>query len=153
MNGQRLCPVYKKWLQLNPSDARIHRLTMQAQAQKARQDGRLDLARELSYQTFEAAKIVLCTLQPLSADQAGVVREDILAFGSMGMYLSSILTEARRKHEAHTVLQECQQQLMAILPLHATRPYVCSVISITQQALEYFDLPKHAAHSASKTLH
>ena len=35
MNVQRLCPVYKKWLQLNPLNARQHRLAMQAQTQQA----------------------------------------------------------------------------------------------------------------------
>ena len=45
MNVQRLCPVYKKWLQLNPSNARQHRYAMQAQTQQAHQQGRLDYAR------------------------------------------------------------------------------------------------------------
>ena len=40
MNVQRLCPVYKKWLQLNPLNARQHRLAMQAQTQQAHQQGK-----------------------------------------------------------------------------------------------------------------
>ena len=49
MNVQRLCPVYKKWLQLNPSNARQHRYAMQAQTQQAHQQGKLDYAREQGY--------------------------------------------------------------------------------------------------------
>ena len=80
MNVQRLCPVYKKWLQLNPSNARQHRYAMQAQTQQAHQQGRLDYARELGYQTFEAAKVILNALQPTSLQKVSVVQEDVLAF-------------------------------------------------------------------------
>ena len=153
MNTQRLCPVYKKWLLLNPSDARQHRLTMQAQAQKARQQGRLEHARELGYQTFEAAKTILCALQPISADKERTVQEDVIAFGTVGMYLSSLLTEAQRKREAHAILQECQQQLIAILPLHATRPSVCKLIAAIQQTLEHVYLPNEVSQTMSQALH
>ena len=57
MNVQRLCPVYRKWLQLNPSNARQHRYAMQAQTQQAHQQGKLDYARELGYQTLSLIHI------------------------------------------------------------------------------------------------
>ena len=136
MNVQRLCPVYKKWLQLNPSSAREHRLAMQAQTQKAHQQGELSYARDLGYQTFEAAKAILNALQPISSQTVNAVQEDILAFGTMGMYLSSLLAQENKKQESHEILQECQQQLIAILPLHATNPSVCRLISTIQYTVE-----------------
>lgn len=41
MNTQRLCPVYRKWLQLNPRSARQHRIVLQARTQLAHQQGKL----------------------------------------------------------------------------------------------------------------
>ena len=153
MNVQRLCPVYRKWLQLNPSSAREHRLAMQAQTQKAHQQGELDYARELGYQTFEAAKVILNALQSTSSNKEKAIQEDVLAFGTMGMYLSSLLAQEQKKREAHAILQECQQQLIAILPLHATSPSICRLIASLQQTLEHIHLPECTNRLASETLH
>ena len=101
MNVQRLCPVYKKWLQLNPLNARQHRLAMQAQTQQAHQQGKRERARELGYQTFEAAKAILNALQPISSQKVNAVQEDVLAFGTMGMYLSYLLAQEHKKQESH----------------------------------------------------
>lgn len=153
MNVQRLCPVYRKWLQLNPSSAREHRLAMQAQTQKAHQQGKLDYARELGYQAFEAAKAILNALQPTSSQKVSAVQEDVLAFGTMGMYLSSLLAQEHKKQESHAILQECQQQLIAILPLHATNPSVCRLISAIQHTLEQTYEPQISRQLASVALH
>ncbi|WP_334019465.1 hypothetical protein [Alteromonas sp. S015] len=153
MNVQRLCPVYKKWLQLNPSNARQHRYAMQAQTQQAHQQGKLDHARELGYQTFEAAKIILNTLQPTSLQKVSIVQEDVLAFSTMGMYLSSLLAQEQRKRESRAILQECQQQLIAILPLHATNPSVCRLISTIQHTLEQAYVPQASKRLASVAVH
>ena len=153
MNVQRLCPVYKKWLQLNPSNARQHRCAMQAQTQQAHQQGKLEHARELGYQTFEAAKIILNTLQPTSLQKVSVVQEDVLAFSTMGMYLSSLLAQEQRKQESRAILQECQQQLIAILPLHATTPSVCRLISTIQHTLEQAYVPPASKRLVSVAVH
>ncbi|CAI3970093.1 hypothetical protein NO989_05415 [Alteromonas sp. DY56-G5] len=153
MNVQRLCPVYKKWLQLNPSNARQYRYAMQAQTQQAHQQGRLDYARELGYQTFEAAKVILNALQPTSSQKVSVVQEDVLAFSTMGMYLSSLLAEEHRKRESHAILQECQQQLIAILPLHATNPSICRLIAAIQHTLEQSYVPQASKQLASFAVH
>ena len=96
MNVQRLCPVYKKWLQLNPLNARQHRLALQAQTQQAHQQGKRERARELGYQTFEAAKVILNALQSTSSNKEKAIQEDVLAFGTMGMYLSSLLAQEQK---------------------------------------------------------
>ena len=153
MNVQRLCPVYKKWLQLNPSNARQHRCAMQAQTQQAHQQGKLEHARELGYQTFEAAKVILNTLQPTSLQKVSVVQEDVLAFSTMGMYLSSLLAQEQRKQESRAILQECQQQLIAILPLHATNPSVCRLISTIQHTLEQAYVPPASKRLVSVAVH
>lgn len=153
MNFQRLCPVYRKWLQLNPSNARQHRYAMQAQTQQAHQQGKLDYARELGYQTFEAAKVILNALQPTSSQKVSVVQEDVLAFGTMGMYLSSLLAQEHKKQESHAILQECQQQLIAILPLHATNPSVCKLIAAIQHTVEQTYEPQNSRQLASAALH
>lgn len=153
MNTQRLCPVYKKWLQLNPANAREHRLAMQAQTQHAHQQGKLDYARELGYQTFEAAKVILNALQPTSPQKVRAVQEDVLAFGTMGMYLYSLLAQEHKKGEAHAILQECQQQLLAILPLHAANPSVCRLIAAVQHTLEETSVPNANKQLASVAVH
>ncbi|MBT3133788.1 hypothetical protein KL866_01375 [Alteromonas sp. ALT199] len=153
MNIQRLCPIYRKWLQLNPSNARQHRLSMQAQTQKAHQQGKLDYARELGYQTFETAKVILSALQPTSPKQVNAVQEDVLAFGTMGMYLSSLLAQEHKKQESHAILQECQQQLIAILPLHATNPSVCRLITAIQHTLEQTYEPQISRQFGSAAVH
>jgi hypothetical protein len=126
---------------------------MQAQTQKAHQQGKLDYARELGYQTFEAAKAILNALQPISSQSVDTVQEDILAFGTMGMYLSSLLAQEHKKQESHAILQECQQQLIAILPLHATNPSACRLISAIQCTLEQTCEPQISRQVASAALH
>ncbi|MDO6566795.1 hypothetical protein Q4561_06975 [Alteromonas sp. 1_MG-2023] len=153
MNLQRLCPVYKKWLQLNPSHAREHRTAMQVQTQQAHQAGKLNEARTLGYQTFEAAKVVLTALQPVNDIVEKSIHEDILAFGTMAMYLASLLHKEEKKHEAHQILQECHQQLIAILPLHASKPSVCKLICAIQLALEKGSGAMPHEHQQALTLH
>jgi hypothetical protein len=126
---------------------------MQAQTQQAHQQGKLDHARELGYQTFEAAKVILNTLQPTSLQKASVVQEDVLAFSTMGMYLSSLLAQGQRKRESCAILQECQQQLIAILPLHATNPSVCRLISTIQHTLEQAYVPQASKRLVSVAVH
>ena len=120
---------------------------------KAHQQGELDYARELGYQTFEAAKVILNALQSTSSNKEKAIQEDVLAFGTMGMYLSSLLAQEQKKREAHAILQECQQQLIAILPLHATSPSICRLIASLQQTLEHIHLPECTNRLASETLH
>ena len=136
MKTHHLCPVYRKWLQLNPLVAREHRCALQKQTQQAHLRGDTQEAKYLGYQTFEAARVILTALQPVSSDSVKPIQEDVLAFGTMGMYLANLLIKSDNIEEAHRVLQECQQQLMTILPLHATNPSVCKMIVTLQQSLE-----------------
>lgn len=94
MNSQRLCPVYRKWLQLHPANARAHRLSLQIQAQEAHQQGKSAFARDKCYQAFETAKVVLTALQPVSKSNISTAYNDIISFGALGMYLSSLLQRA-----------------------------------------------------------
>ena len=141
MNSQRLCPVYRKWLQLHPANARAHRLSLQIQAQEAHQQGKSAFARDKCYQAFETAKVVLTALQPVSKSNITTAYNDIISFGALGMYLSSLLQRAYKKHEAHEVLQECQQLLIAVMPLHAANPSVCRLISAVQHCVDRKGLP------------
>ena len=136
MKQQRLCPVYRKWLQLHPLHARQHRIALQTKAQIAHQTGDYQQARQLSYQAFETAKVVLLSLQTPNPSASRPLQEDVLAFGTMAIYLASALGKESRRHEALEILQECQQQLLALLPLHATNPTICKLISAVQHALE-----------------
>jgi len=153
MNVQRLCPVYRKWLQLNPLHAREHRSDMQAQTQQAHQAGNYDEALALGYQTFEAAKVVLTALQPANETAGKSIHEDVLAFGTMAMYLASLLQRENKKHDAHRILQECHQQLIAILPLHAAKPSVCKLIHAIQVALEKGSGTLTTLHQQSLSVH
>jgi len=127
MKTHHLCPVYRKWLQL---------CALQKQTQQAHLRGDTQETKYLGYQTFEAARVILTALQPVSSDSVKPIQEDVLAFGTMGMYLANLLIKSDNIEEAHRVLQECQQQLMTILPLHATNPSVCKMIVTLQQSLE-----------------
>lgn len=153
MNIQRLCPVYRKWLQLNPSSAREHRLLSQHQAQKAHKQGDVHEARTLGYQAFETAKVVLTSLQPTTQQHSDTVTHDIAAFGSLGLYLYSLLRSDSKKREAHTILQECQQQLMAVMPLHASSPNVCRLICTIQYAIERMSVPFQSQHMVNIASH
>ena len=136
MNTQHLCPVYTKWLQLNPIDARKHRLFLQDKMQKAHLQGQLDKACRLAYQTLEAAKLVLTALQHVTSYSDSGVREDIISYSAVGMYLSSLLHSNHNMQEAHDVLQQCQQQLIAVLPLHATNHTILALIKTAMYAFE-----------------
>jgi len=136
MNTQRLCPVYTKWLQLNPIDARRHRYFLQDSMQKARLQGQLEKACTLAYQTLEAAKLVLLALQNTSNHPHSETREDVISYSAAGMYLSSLLQNSHKAQEAHSVLQQCQQQLIAVLPLHATNH---SILALIKTALHVFE--------------
>lgn len=141
MNTQHLCPVYTKWLQLNPIDARKHRFFLQNSMQKAHLQGQLDKACTLAYQTLEAAKLVLTALQTVSNQNVSNykdngVREDIISYSAAGMYLSSLLHCSDNSQEAHNVLQQCQQQLIAVLPLHATNHNILALIKTALRAFE-----------------
>jgi hypothetical protein len=136
MKTHHLCPVYRKWLQLNPVVAREHRCALQKKTQQAHLRGDTQTAKHLGYQTFEAARVVLTALQPVSCDKDKPIHEDVLAFGTMGMYLANLLIKSDKTEEALCVLEEAQQQLMAILPLHATNPTTCKLIATLQQSLE-----------------
>ena len=140
MNTQHLCPVYTKWLQLNPIDARKHRHFLQDSMQKARLQGQLDKACTLAYQTLEAAKLVLTALQNVSNHKDNSVREDIISYSAAGMYLSSLLHCSDNSQEAHNVLQQCQQQLIAVLPLHATNHTILALIKTAMHAFEQSSL-------------
>lgn len=140
MNRQHLCPVYTKWLQLNPIDARQHRHFLQDSMQKARLQGQLDKACTLAYQTLEAAKLVLTALQNVSNHKDNGVREDIISYSAAGMYLSSLLHCRDNTQEAHNVLQQCQQQLIAVLPLHATNHTILALIKTAMHAFEQSSL-------------
>ncbi|WP_420934375.1 hypothetical protein ACOJR9_18710 [Alteromonas sp. A081] len=140
MNTQHLCPVYTKWLQLNPIDARKHRHFLQDSTQKARLKGQLDKACALAYQTLEAAKLVITALQNVSYHKDNSVREDIIAYSAAGMYLSSLLHNSRKTQEAHNVLQQCQQQIIAVLPLHATNHTILTLIKTAMHAFEQSSL-------------
>lgn len=140
MNRQHLCPVYTKWLQLNPIDARQHRRFLQGRMQKARLQGQLDKACTLAYQTLEAAKLVLTALQNVSNYKDNSVREDIISYSAAGMYLSSLLHCSDNTREAHNILQQCQQQLIAVLPLHATNHTVLALIKTAMRAFEQSSL-------------
>ena len=136
MKQQRLCPVYLKWLQLHPVYAREHRVALQKKAQAAHQTGNYQQAQQLGYQAFEAAKVVLLSLQTPKTDNNTPLQEDVLAFGTMAMYLASVLAKENRRQEALEILQECQQQLIALMPLHATNPAICKLIGAVQHSLE-----------------
>lgn len=136
MKTHHLCPVYRKWLQLNPLVAREHRCALQKQTQQAHLRGDTQEAKHLGYQTFEAARVILTALQPVSPDRVKPIQEDVLAFGTMGMYLANLLIKSEEIEEAQRVLQVCQQQLVTILPLHATNPTVCRLIVTLQQSLD-----------------
>ena len=155
MNTQRLCPVYRKWLQLNPTDAREHRFSMQLESQQAHQQGKSNSALAKGYQAFETARIVLTALQPVSYQKNPTVEQDILAFGTMGMYLYALLNKMHKMREAHDILQECQQQLIAIWPLHATNPSVCRLINAVQYTLEQANITprQRSAHSHINNQH
>ncbi|WP_152561511.1 MULTISPECIES: hypothetical protein [unclassified Alteromonas] len=145
MNTQHLCPVYTKWLQLNPIDARKHRHFLQDSMQKARLQGQLDKACTLAYQTLETAKLVLTALQNVSNQNVSNhkdngVREDIISYSAAGMYLSSLLHCSDNTQEAHNVLQQCQQQLIAVLPLHATNHTILALIKTAMHAFEQSSL-------------
>lgn len=145
MNRQHLCPVYTKWLQLNPIDARQHRRFLQGRMQKARLQGQLDKACTLAYQTLEAAKLVLTALQhaynhDIFNCKDDDVREDIISYSAAGMYLASLLHCSDNTREAHNILEQCQQQLIAVLPLHATNHTVLALIKTAMRAFEQSSL-------------
>jgi hypothetical protein len=71
----------------------------------------------------------------------------------MAMYLSSLLHKEDKKLEAHQILQECHQQLIAILPLHASKPSVCKLIYAIQVALEQGSGAMPAEHQQALMLH
>lgn len=153
MNSQHLCPVYRKWLQLNPTDARKHRLMLQDRVQQAHLLGQHEKACVLGYQSLETAKVVITSLQNVTSHRDSAVQDDIIAYATMAMYLSAILHHQHRQKDAQQVLQDCQQQLIAILPLHATNTHILGVLKTVLSTLEQGSVIPHLTREVSRYIH
>lgn len=149
MKPQFLCPVYWKWLQLHPEQARQTRLDQQEKAQQFILQGRPESARQPCGQAYEAAKAAVLSLHATDTSK-NQYNEDVLALGAMAIYLSQCLRRLNEHHQALNILMQTQQLLVAQLSLHQHCQQTGRLIQAVIKALA--EGISHASQSSQATV-
>ncbi|MBU3020274.1 hypothetical protein [Aestuariibacter sp. A3R04] len=136
MKTEYLCPVYRKWLQLHPEQARQHRLQQVEAALQYAGEGLHQKALEASKQAFEIAHAVVLSLQ--KPDQSEVVtKQDLSIFGNIAMHLANHFASNAECAEAANCLNGAQQQLRGIAPLFACHYDILMLIHTIDNTLAH----------------
>lgn len=125
MRSSLLCPVYRKWLQLHPQQARIERQKLKHQALQLRRAGNMSRAGKLYTQVWEIAQSILFSLrQP--ANHSALYRQDLVNFVAAAMAVNHCFNA--QSELSQRVLTDTQQQLSALMPLYASEPNLLTTI-------------------------
>ncbi|MDC8829205.1 hypothetical protein [Alteromonas gilva] len=130
MQSSVLCPVYRKWLQLHPEQARIKRQTLKAEALASRRKGDIRQATNLYRLVWEIAQSILFSLRRPDNHSAEHY-QDLVIFAAAAMAHQQCCEQQPEPESAahHSVLADTQQQLSALLPLYASEPKLLDTIS------------------------
>lgn len=127
MYTSSLCPVYQKWLQLHPNEARAQLHSLKAQALQYRKKGNLVKAAEYYQQVWEIARSVLFSLR-VPEDNSKKFQQDIFAFVTAAIETEQC-NETQELPNSHlSIISATAQQLSALLPLYASEPNLLSTI-------------------------
>ncbi|NVK55732.1 MAG: hypothetical protein HWE26_08965 [Alteromonadaceae bacterium] len=130
MHSSVLCPVYRKWLQLHPEQARIKRQALKTQALALRRQGDIMQATTLYRLVWEVAQSILFSLRRPD-NHCAEHYQDLVVFAAAAMAHKQCCEQqpAQAGAEHHQVLADTQQQLSALLPLYASEPKLLNTIS------------------------
>ncbi|GGF64042.1 hypothetical protein [Alteromonas lipolytica] len=143
MRNSLLCPVYRKWLQLHPEQARIKRQTLKAEALQLRRKGQISRARKLYTQAWEIAHSILLSLRA-PENQSALYHQDLVSYAATAMavnHCSEDQTELRQY-----VLTDTQHQLNALMPMYASEPSLLFTIQQLKEWLGYAEVLPTSAH-------
>ncbi len=133
MRTQLLCPVYRKWLQLNPDHARQERHVLRNQARAYQQNGDLQKAFTFNQLVWEVAQSVLLALRPVDQHSAES-QKDLVFFAASAIAVerciqaNSSTNAIKTQSTAQSIIQDTQQQLAALMPMYASEPRLMHII-------------------------
>ena len=143
MRSSLLCPVYGKWLQLHPEQARFKRQKLKLEALQLRRDGELSQARKLYTQVWEIAQSILFALRrPDNTSQ--IYHQDLVSFVAAAMAVNQC--SKAQPEFSQDVLNDTQQQLSALMPLYASEPQLLSTIHQLKEWLRHDDVMQFSTH-------
>ncbi|QCZ95069.1 hypothetical protein [Salinimonas iocasae] len=134
MRSSYISSKYKQWLQANPEDARVQRTQMQQTANRFLEEGDEASAIHCSGQALEIAQAIIQSLRS-PEEGATLISQDFIAYGALAIYLSNHYRAAGEKRAAQEIIQDAQQQLIALTPLYASEPQVAKLIQAIVQSL------------------
>lgn len=125
MRDSLLCPVYQKWLQLHPEEARIECQQLKMKALDYRRKGQLKSARKLYAQVWEIARSILFSLRRPD-NQSRLYHQDLVSFVAAAMAVNQCSDS--QSELCNHVLHDTQQQLTALMPMYASEPRLLMII-------------------------
>ena len=137
MRHSLLCPVYRKWLQLHPEQARLERQTLKQQALQLRQNGNISRARKLYTQVWEIAQSILLALRRPD-NHSGLYHQDLVSYVAAAMAVNHCSEDESELRQQ--VINDTQQQLTALMPLYASEPQLLSTIQQLKEWLHHDDV-------------
>ncbi len=134
MRSSFLSNKYKQWLQAHPEDARVQRTQMQQTANQFLEEGDEASAIHCSAQALEIAQAIIQSLRS-PEEGATLISQDFIAYGALAIYLSNHYHAAGKTPAAREIIEDAQQQLIALTPLYASEPQVAKLIQAIVQSL------------------
>lgn len=141
MRSSLLCPVYRKWLQLHPEQARLKRQELKQRALESRRRGNYSKAVTLYKLVWEIAQSVLFSLREPQSKES-LHYQDLIVFAAS----AKSLWQCSHYQDAHQqvaegsdadILHNTQQQLNALMPLYAAEPELLTTIHQLQEWLQH----------------
>lgn len=133
MRTQLLCPVYRKWLRLHPDHARQARQVLRKQARDYQRNGDFQKAFTFNHLVWEVAQSVLLALRPIDQHDSES-QKDLVFFAASAIAVdrcaraNNPVNTTPNQSAEHTVIQDTQQQLAALMPMYASEPRLLHVI-------------------------
>lgn len=143
----QLCPVYQKWLQLNPCQAREHILTNRHNARAAMESGNVQTAHTLLGEAFEIAHCLMNRLATPGESPSPVIQDAVLyalcalSFSRCSEQLN--LTDS----QATSCLHIACQKIRAVAPLFAADTTIVSQLAGIEHGLQKVATAEHFVSS------
>ncbi|WP_156824166.1 hypothetical protein [Salinimonas chungwhensis] len=134
MRSSFLSNKYKQWLQAHPDDARVQRTQMQQTANRFSEEGDEASALHCSGQALEIAQAIIQALRA-PGESTNLISQDFIAYGALAIYMANHYKATGEKQAAVQIIDDAQQQLMALTPLYACEPKIARLIQAIVQSL------------------